>query len=89
MSEYPEHKEDFDVVMMKDGVSELTAKPEDFKRVSVTAKDPIDAQTSETVQKEMKGYRVLFAVPPGVMSDPEIHARRRTMDFDTVDKSKL
>jgi hypothetical protein len=69
----------FDIVMLKEGVSEFEAKTTDFKRVPVEARDPLQAQMSEAVAKE-KGYRVLFAAKPGVLTDPEIMARRRELD---------
>jgi putative sterol carrier protein len=85
---FPTHTEDFDVVLLKDGVSDLTASPSDFKRVLVTGQaDPIAALMSDTAQ--VKGFRPLFALPPGVMSSAEIMANRRVMDNDTLDRTKI
>lgn len=84
---YPKHLEDFEVVLIKDGVSDLSAKPDDFARVAVQAENPIAAQMRDEAKK--KGFRVLFAAKPGVMTDPEIQARRRAMEGPPIDRSKL
>jgi hypothetical protein len=86
---YPQRKEMFDVVMLKDGVNDLIAKTADFKRVPIEAEAPFAAMTHPDVQAAAKGFRVLFAVPPGVATEPEIHARRREMEGETVDRSKI
>ena len=78
----------FEVVMLKNGVSDLTAAVEDFKRVKVTATSPMEAMLSKEVAAE-KGHRALFAAPQGVMTEPEIMARRRAMEGAPVDKSKI
>ena len=70
--------ENFEVVLIKLTASEFTAKPEDFKRVPVDAADPI--QALHTPEANVKGYRVMWATPPGVLTEPEIMARRRELD---------
>jgi len=85
---YPSHLEDFEVVMLKKGVSELTAGEDDFLRVPVQADQPIAALMKDEVQNH-KTHRPLFAARPGVMTDPEIMARRRTMEGPPVDRSRL
>jgi hypothetical protein len=85
---FPLHKEPFDVVLLKRGVNSLDASTGDFKRISVEASDPLSAQMHGDVAKE-KDYQALFAVPPGVASDPEIQARRREMEGPAVDRSKI
>lgn len=85
---YPVHKETFDVVLLKHGVSEMVAKTTDFKRISVEASGPLQAQMHDDVAKE-KDYRAIFATKPGVLTDPEVHARRREMEGDPVDRSKI
>jgi hypothetical protein len=83
---YPTHLENFEVVLIKKGVSDLSAKPEDFKRVPVQASNPLQAQTKDEAQVD--GYHVLFAAKPGVLTDPEIMANRRAIDPPT-DPTKL
>lgn len=85
---YPTHTEMFDVVMLKKGISQLTAKPEDFKRVKVTAPDPLSAQMHDDVLKE-SGYLALFAAKPDVLTDPEIQASRREIEGVAVDRSSI
>jgi hypothetical protein len=85
---FPEHNELFDVVLIKADVNDLAAKPGDFKRVTVEASDPSAAQYHADV-RALTGYRVMFAVPPGVSTEPEIMARRREMEGPTVDRSKI
>lgn len=85
---YPVHKEQFEVVMLRNSVSDAHALPGDFKRIEVTATDPLAAQMSDLVRAET-GYTVLFAAKPGVMTDPEIHARRREMDAGQPDRRNI
>ena len=84
MDEQGTRKEAFDVVMLKNGSHSETATVEDFRRVSVTASDPLQAQMSDEVEAARKdGYYVLFAAKPGVLTDPEVHARRRSFEVGT------
>jgi hypothetical protein len=77
----PSRKEAFEVVMLKNGAHDLTAKPEDFRRVPVTATDPLQAlQSDEVAEAKKDGYYSLFAAKPGVLTDPEIHARARSFE---------
>ncbi len=85
---YPEHKENFEVVLLKKGVSSLTASPDDFKRVAVEASSPLAAHLDDSVLAE-KDYVVLFTAKPGVATEPEIMARRRVMEGSPIDRSKL
>ena len=85
---YPEHKEDFEVVMLKDGVSELDAKPEDIKRVHVNAVSSLAAQMHDDVQK-FEGHKAVFVAKPGVPTDLETHARRRELEGAPVDYTKI
>jgi hypothetical protein len=78
----------FEVVMIRDGVSELTATSDDLKRIAVQAVDPISAVTSKEVAA-VKGWRPMFAAPPGVPTEPEIMARRRALEGPVVDRSKI
>lgn len=81
-------KEYFEVVLTKPGKSSLEAAPEDFERIGVEAKDPLSAQMSDEIQaKKAEGYTVLFAAKPGVLTDPEIHARSRASST-TFDRTK-
>lgn len=79
---YPTYTQAFDVVLIKDGVNSMTAKPDDFKRVPVVAADTVQACLHDDVAKE-KGFYPLYAVPPGVMGEPEVLAVRRIQDPPT------
>lgn len=85
---YPQHTEDFEVVMLKNGVSELEAKPEDIKRVPVTANNTLAAQMDESVQNE-KEHHAVFVSKPGVPTDLETHAQRRALEGPPIDKTKI
>lgn len=85
---YPKHVEQFEVVLLKDGASEFTAKADDFKRVAVDAIDPLAAMLSEQVGAT-KGFHALSATKPGVLTDPEVNARRRDLEGPAVDRSKI
>lgn len=85
---YPKHSEDFEVVLLKHGVSELDAKPEDFKRIPVTAESTLAAQMHPDLAKE-KDYRPLFVSKPGVPTDAEVHAQRRVLEGPKVDYTKV
>ena len=72
-------KETFEVVMIKNGRTEQSAAIEDFRRVRVEASDPLQAFTHEDVQK-IEGYYPILTAKPGVLTDPEVHARRRSFE---------
>lgn len=82
MSDYPQYKEHFEVVLMRNGVTEDEATQDDFKRVAVVAKDPVSACLSDEVEAIAKadGMRAIMATKPGVPTGPEIMARRRALD---------
>jgi hypothetical protein len=86
--EYTVRKEMFEVVCCKEGVNTLEAKPEDFKRIAVEAADPLAAQLSDSVREAAKGYQIMFAAKPGIMTDPEVSARVRQMS-PSFDRSKM
>lgn len=90
MSDHAEftRKELFDVVMLKNGVNDMSALSTDFKRIPVEAGAPFEALTHKDVTN-VTGYHPLFAVPPGVATEPEVHARRRELEGPLVDKSKI
>lgn len=73
---YPRHEQPFEVVLLKNGVNSLTAKPEDFQRIRVDAVDPLQAMQHGDVSN-VEGYTCLFAVPPGAPTEPEQMARQR------------
>jgi hypothetical protein len=83
-NEHPVHKEHFDVVLVKEGVPEHGATMGDIKRVSVQAESPIAAQMAV----HEKGFRVHRATPPGMLTDLEVFANRRTYDGGTTDPTK-
>lgn len=85
--EYERPLELFSVVLVKRSANEMSAKSDDFKRIEVQAADPVAAMLSDEVQKQ-KDFRPMCATKPGILTDPEIMARRRELD-PTVDRSKL
>jgi hypothetical protein len=85
---YPVHTESFEVVLLKKGVSSVAAATADFKRLPIVASSPLAAQIHDDVMKETD-YVALFATKPGVMTEPEIHARRREMEGPPVDRTKM
>lgn len=85
---FPKHSEDFEVVLLKNGVSELEAKMEDIKRVPVTTDSSLAAQMHDSVQNE-KDYHPVFVSKPGVPTDLETHARRRELEGAPIDKTKI
>lgn len=78
----------FDVVCLKKGMNELDAKPEDFRRYTVPAADPLEARTEGQKLAEKDGFDVLHAVPPGHLSDTEQQARSRA-SVTMTDRSKI
>jgi len=79
---YPAKLERFDVVLIKSDVGPHDAPADAFRRVPVEADGPLGAQLHEDVDKakaEAPGYRFMFVMPPGVMSDPELRARQVAM----------
>lgn len=85
---YPIQIQHFEVVLLKRGVSEMTAKPSDFQRVMVDAESTAGALQSDAVAA-VKSHRPLFATVPGHLSDPEIHARSRELEGTPLDRSKI
>jgi len=75
---YPVHKEHFEVVLLKEGASEMTALPADFKRVLVEAESTLHALMDAKAQ--VKGWRPLLVAKPGMLTEPEVLARRRETD---------
>ena len=78
---YQMRKEAFDVVMIKNGKHEQTAAIEDYRRVPVTATDPLQAQMSDEVAAVAKdGYYPMLVAKPGVLTGPEMQARARAFE---------
>ena len=76
---YQMRKETFDVVMIKTGKHQETAAIEDYRRVSVTASDPLQAQMSDEVAAQ-KDYYVYQVAKPGVLTGGEMQARARSFE---------
>jgi len=79
---YPARTERFDVVLIKSDVAPHDAPSDAFRRVPVEADGPLGAQLHDDVEKakaEAPGWRFMFVMPPGVMSDPELRARQAAM----------
>lgn len=72
------HSETFDVVLCKKDVAALDGKPEDFRRVTVSASEPYKAlQHEDVVSAVAEGWVVLQAVPQGGLQEHEMNARAR------------
>ncbi len=84
MSEgYFQRREQFDVILVKNEVNALGAKPEDFKRVGVTATESALAGDEDEVKKAIaEGYRQVEIVGGGRPSDYETMARHRATSGD-------
>jgi hypothetical protein len=90
---YPTHRENFDVVMLKTGVSPTTAKPDDFRRVNVVAGSPFEArQAAEVAAAEAEGWATQDVKPPGSPSELEHQAGLRAHEAamgPPTDKTKI
>lgn len=84
MSEgYFQRREQFDVILVKKDVNAMGAKPEDFKRVGVTATEAALASDEDEVKKAVAdGYRQVEIVAGGRPSDFETMARHRATSGD-------
>lgn len=81
MKDYPTYDQHFEVVLMKKGVTEDAATPDDFKRVAVVAKDQVAAMMSDEVTAAAgEEFRAVVATPPGVPTGFEQMARRRMLN---------
>lgn len=86
----PPQTENFDVVLLRNGVNELTAKPDDFRRVPVVATGPLAAVMSgEAAAVAAEGFTILHAATPGVATGPEAMARQRELEGPPIDRSKI
>ena len=85
---WPIHKEAFEVVMLRDGVSQMLAEEKDLRRVSVEASDTLQAQMHDDVRKE-KGWHPIGVAKPGILIESEVMARRRALEGPPIDRSKL
>ena len=82
---YPIKIQHFEVVIMRNEASELSATQDDFRRVAVVAKDLIAALMDPAVLAACGAeWRPIVATPPGVATGPEMMARRRALDADGV-----
>lgn len=89
---YAPRSERFDVVMLRAGVAQHVAKPDDFKRVSVVAREAFGARSDAAVlAAEAAGYQLVTVVNPGGTSDAENQARRRAheAEFPATDRTKI
>lgn len=75
---FPKHTESFEVVLLKDGASQMSASVSDFQRVAVEAESPLQAQMSDEAKKD--GWTAIYATKPGLLTEPEVLARRRELD---------
>ena len=81
--------EHLDVVLLKLGVSEFTAKRSDILRITVDAPDPVTAKWSPEVVKREKEYRVVDAVPPGYQTEVEMQANQREYAGNVTDRANI
>lgn len=77
---YTPHSESFAVVMLKNGVAPHTAKPDDFLRVSVVARDAFSARSDAQVTAAEATHQVVQVMNPGGFCQAESDARRRAYD---------
>jgi hypothetical protein len=82
--------ENLEVVLLKNGKTELSAVPEDFRRVPVVSTGPLQAIMCDEVAKvAAEGYSVLYSAQPGVLTGPEVLARQRSLEGTPIDRSKI
>jgi hypothetical protein len=67
-------------VLLREGKHQLNATPDDFKRVPVSAPDTFTAMMSDELAPHKEGFVVQYVTAPGMLSEPEIAARRRVVD---------
>jgi hypothetical protein len=80
---YVSTAQDFDVILLKKGVSSVDALPDDYKRVHVRSDNVSKAMQDETVvaaAAEGEGFEVLQATAPGFRTEGEIAAQKREHD---------
>lgn len=86
----PRRTEPFCVVMLPKNVNSLDAKVEDFERVEVDAENSLQAQMSDAVVAKLEeGRYVVCTTKPTILSEPEIHARRKQFEGPPVDLTKI
>ena len=74
------HQQNFHVVILKTGVTDMDAQPEDYRRVDVRAGSIGKAYESAEVVAALAedgGYQIVRAMPPGVRTEGEINAQKR------------
>lgn len=85
--------ETFDVVLLKNGLSTLSATSEDFKRVTVTTTEgAYGARSAPEVEAvAATGFNVYQVTSPGVFTEGERLARQRAHDkeFGAFDRSRI
>ena len=81
--------EHLDVVLIKLTASEMSAQETDFKRIPVQAQDSISARWHPDVEKHAKEYRIIGAVPPGFLTEPEMLARQREYAGNVTDRANV
>src|SRR5690349_21796909 len=74
----PDRREQFEVVLMRDGASIATALPPDYYRLPVVAENTIRARLS--AEAVIPGWRALACVRPGEVTPEELEARRRQVE---------
>ena len=80
--------QNFEVVMRRNGVNSWDSKPEDYKRVPITA-DSTAAATRDAVVTEDKEFSFVKVAAPGHRSEEELEAERRARERPPVDKTKI
>lgn len=80
---YPTYSQPFEVVMLRDGVDQDLALPDDFTRLHVVACDPTAAQRAPVVNS-LIGFHPIGATPPGALTGPEQMALARTRSTDST-----
>lgn len=80
--------QNFEVVMRRKGVNSWDAKPEDYKRVPVTAESTAAAPRDPAVAAETD-FQFVKVAAPGHRSEDELEAVRRASERPPTDKTKI
>jgi hypothetical protein len=80
--------QNFEVVMLRNGVHSWEAKPDDYKRVPITAESTAAATRAQEVIED-KDFTFVKVAAPGHRSEEELEAQRRASERPPVDKTKI
>lgn len=88
---YVPRGQNFDVILLKKGVNGMEAKPDDFKRISVTADSVAQSQEDPEVVAALKDFDYVQATAPGHRTEFEIGAQKRAYSeaYGETDRTKI